>query len=82
MTTTKTKMSKLARSYFLHAHDTNHDTGERVCYFSQRGYDDTGWGVWIDRHGNVDTDTESANGETPSGRLLAVLKIAARKHLA
>ena len=82
MTTTMSKMSKTARNYYLHDLDKNHDTGERVCYFSQNGWDDSGWGLWIDRDGNVDVDETSANGEQPSSRLLEILKIAARKQLA
>ena len=77
-------MSKLARKYYLHDADENHDTGERVCYFCQfgrYGEPEDGWGVWIDRKGRVDVDETSANGESPSDRILIALKNAARKHL-
>jgi hypothetical protein len=80
MTTTARTISKTAQTYFLHAHDENHDTGELCCYFSQNG-EENGWGVWIDKHGKVDIDETSANGETPSTRLLEIIKIAARKKL-
>lgn len=80
---TATKMSNAtARRHFLHAHDENHDTGERCCYFSERAWDESGWGIWIDRHGNVDIDTVSANGEEPSPSVLRQLITAAKKYLA
>ncbi len=78
------KMSQRAQRYYLHDHDENHSTGEKCCYFCETGrYGEPidGWGVWIDRNGRVDVDDVSANGEQPSASLLAVLKIAARKHL-
>ena len=81
MTTTMSKMSKTARNYYLHDLDKNHDTGERVCYFSERAYDESGWGIWIDKSGNVDADETSASGGRPSSRLLEILKVAARKQL-
>ena len=76
-----TNISKEAKKYYLHAHDENHTTGQRCCYFSQNGGED-GWGVWIDKNGSADIDETSANGEMPSTRLLNILKIAARKKLA
>ncbi len=81
---TKTKMSKQAAKHFLHSHDTNHDTGELFCYFCEHGtYGEPsdGWGIWIDKNGRVDVDSTSANSEQPGSKLLAVLKIAAKKHL-
>lgn len=78
------KMSKLASKYYLHNIDRNHDTGASVCYFcasGQYGSPEDGWGIWIDRNGNVDVDDVSANGTLPSERLLKVLRIAARKQL-
>jgi len=75
-------ISKTAKKYYLHSNDTNHDTDEKVVYFSQRPWDESGWGIWIDRNGNVDVDEESANGEKPSAHLIGILRIAARKILA
>lgn len=84
MTTKAKRMSQRAAKYFLHDHDENGDTGETCCYFCQSGRygePEDGWGIWIDKNGRVDVDSETANGEKPSWKLLAILTIAARKHL-
>jgi hypothetical protein len=82
---TKSKISNaIARKYFLHAEDTNGDAEEKCCYFCQSGRHgdpEDGWGIWIDRNGNVDVDSVSANGEMPSARIIAVLRVATRKYL-
>ena len=71
---TLTKMSNaIARKYYLHDCDTNHDTGLQCCYFAERDGDESGWGFWVQADGSVDTDTASANGEMPSARSSAIV---------
>ncbi len=79
---TATKLSNAtARQYYLHDADRHGDTGERCCYFSERGYDKTGWGFWVRPDGTVDVDTVSATGGLPSARIVDACVRAARKHL-
>lgn len=79
---TKTTMSNaIARKYFLHDHDTNADTGTKCAYFSERPYDETGWGIWVNEDGSIDRDDTSANGELPSRRIVEACRRAAVKFL-
>lgn len=80
-TTTKQAMSnEIARKYYLHDADFNHDTGERCCYFSEHGYD-AGWGFWVSPDGTVDAD-ELATGDLPSARVVDACRRAAVRYLA
>lgn len=80
---TATKLSNAtARKHFLHDIDTHGDSGERCCYFSERAYDESGWGFWVRPDGTVDTDSVSATGELPSGRIVDACVRAAVKYLA
>lgn len=79
---TKSMMSNaIARKHFLHDCDTHGDTGAKCCYFSERSYDESGWGFWVRADGTVDVDSESANGEKPSRRIVDACVRAAKRYL-
>ncbi len=71
----------IARKHFLHDHDMNHDTGNPCCYFSERPWDESGWGFWVESDGSVITDEASANGKLPNGSVVEACKRAAVKWL-
>lgn len=76
-----TKLSNAtAREHFLHDCDL-HDGTVPCCYFSERPYDDTGWGFWVRPDGAVDVDYVSANGQMPSPRTVQACVRAAVRHL-
>lgn len=76
-----TKLSNaIARKFFLHDND-RHEDGSMCCYFSERPYDESGWGFWVRSNGEVDVDTVSANGEMPSRNVVEACKRAAVKYL-
>lgn len=73
----------IARKHFLHDIDTNHDTGNRCCYFAEHApaYDQSGWGFWVEENGEVTTDEESANGSMPNAKTVEACRKAAMKWL-
>lgn len=74
------KMSNaIARKYFQHDCD-NDANDEPSCYFSENGEED-GWGFWVGKDGSLTIDDVSANGETPSGRIIQACEVAAKKWL-
>lgn len=81
MTTTKLS-NAIARQHFLHDNDTFHDTGKKCCFFSERSYDESGWGFWVRPDGTVDVDDVSSNGELPSRKIVDACVRAAVKYLA
>lgn len=76
------KMSNAtARQHYLHDCDQD-EQGRQSCYFSERAYDESGWGFWVSPAGEVTTDDTSANGEMPAPKIIAACVRAAKKHLA
>jgi hypothetical protein len=69
-----------ARKHFLHDCDM-HDGVTRCCFFSERAYDESGWGFWVRPCGTVDVDNVSSNGLLPSTRIVQACVRAAVRHL-
>lgn len=71
-----------ARQYFLHDHDTYHDTGVRCCFFAQgKDGDEDDWGFWVRPDGTVDVDEHTSCGDLPSDNIVEACRRAAVKHL-
>lgn len=71
----------IARKYFLHDHDT-YENRFKCCFFSERPYDESGWGFWVRPDGTVDIDKVSSNGSLPDRKTVEACIRAAVKHLA